>query len=507
MKCKKCNNEMREDMYFCPHCGEVNSNISIQSTELLNQYSRKLKELMQNVGKAKHTRVAWDITVDQYVTKMERLKTILSQPEFSKASGEKLISRIQNFVERCKEPEFHIAFVGTIKAGKSTLINALLGRNLASTSVTPETAVLTKFRHAKQDYIKVSFYTSVEWKQLWNSISNNADVFKKEYANLNAEAEKEEWLDHEEIKKILNNECMESEIERWTSSKHVEHYFVKEVEIGLSDFKMPEQVVFVDTPGLDDAVKYRSDVTRNYIDRANAVFACVRSDALTGGELNTLYRIFANSSDNPEKIFVLGTQWDNLNDPEKDWKDQKKEWVKYLSTENCYGNEDVARRNIVHVAAYLMNLCRDYGSLEKSEEKALMAIAIKFDIFPLDLESHLEEMMEKSNISEVDRKITQDIVPKYKEYLMRDINANYEAISREIRLFFEETKSSNEEILQTSMKSANEIRESFEKSKKELEEVQSYRERLELALNQVKANTDSRVEELCKSLEEMTKTA
>ena len=116
-------------------------------------------------------------------------------------------------------------------------------------------------------------------------------------------------------------------------------------------------------------------------------------------------------------------------------------------------------------------------------------------------------MMEKSNISEVDRKITQDIVPKYKEYLMRDINENYEAISREIRLFFEETKSSNEEILQTSMKSANEIRESFEKSKKELEEVQSYRERLELALNQVKANTDSRVEELCKSLEEMTKTA
>ena len=86
-----------------------------------------------------------------------------------------------------KDPVFHIAFVGTIKAGKSTLINALLGRNLASTSVTPETAVLTKFRSSAQDYVKVTFYSSYEWAQLWNSISNNADVFKQEYAALNAE--------------------------------------------------------------------------------------------------------------------------------------------------------------------------------------------------------------------------------------------------------------------------------------------------------------------------------
>ena len=204
------------------------------------------------------------------------------------------------------------------------MINALLGRNLASTSVTPETAVLTKFRSSKQDYIKVTFYTSEEWGQLWGSISNNADVFKQEYADLHADQEKDEWIDHEVITKTVDNANIEAEIERWTSSKHVEHYFVKEVEIGLSDFNMPEQIVFVDTPGLDDAVRYRSDVTRAYIDRANAVFACVRSDALTGGELNTLYRIFSNSGDNPEKIFILGTQWDNLNQPEKDWKLQKR---------------------------------------------------------------------------------------------------------------------------------------------------------------------------------------
>ena len=264
---------------------------------------------------------------------------------------------------------------------------------------------------------------------------------------------------------------------------------------------------------MDDAVRYRSDVTRAYIDRANAVFACVRSDALTGGELNTLYRIFSNSGDNPEKIFILGTQWDNLNQPEKDWKLQKSEWVKYLSTENCYGSAEKARKNIVHVAAYLQNLCRDYANTDMKKDRnklrTLYSIAMKLvDIMmPNEIEEHLDELMEKSNVSEVSRRITQDIVPRYKEYLMKDIVASYETISKEIKQFFEDTKASNSEVLQTSAKSADEIRASYEKSKKELEEVQAYREQLTLAINQLKANTDERVEQLCNALNEMMKNA
>lgn len=513
MKCECCGNKFADILYLCPYCGAEVSSKDVKNRELLKGYSERLKQLMKNVGTAHCNKVAWDMTVDKYVKKSEQLKMILSQPEFSSGSAEKLTNRINNFIERCKDPVFHIAFVGTIKAGKSTLINALLGRNLASTSVTPETAVLTKFRSAEKDYVKVSFYTSDDWSLLWNSISNNADVFLQEYEALGADNEKGKWLDHKEITVEPLEGSLEAEIERWTSSKHVEHYFVKEVEIGLSSFNMPEQIVFVDTPGLDDAVRYRSDVTRNYIDRANAVFACVRSDALTGGELNTLYRIFSNSSDNPEKIFILGTQWDNLNDPEKDWKQQKAEWVKYLSTESCYGNKNSAERNIVHVAAYVANLCREYDPSNKDLRKKLVSIAMKISQYddPMDivdnLEECLEEMSEKSNVSEVHRRITHDIVPKYKDYLMRDIMANYKAISEEIKTFLEETKNANQEVLETSTKSANEIRESFNKSKKELDDVQAYREQLELALNQVKINTDERVESLCKTLEEMTKTA
>lgn len=507
MKCKSCNNEVSANMFLCPFCGSAVSDSDVNNKELLLSYSEKLQELMRNIGTSKFTKIAWDATVEKYVGKMERLRMVLQQPEFSKACKQ-LMKKIDNFVERCKKPEFHIAFVGTIKAGKSTLINALLGRNLASTSVTPETAVLTMFRNSEVDYVRVVFYSAEEWLNLWNSASSNADIFKKEYASMNGDSEKNKWIGHAEIKTEVTKDNIESEVERWTSSKHVEHYFVKEVEIGLSDFNMPPEVVFVDTPGLDDAVKYRSDVTKDYIERANAVFACVRSDALTGGELQLLYRIFDNSIDNPEKIFILGTQWDSLNDPESDWKKQKKEWIKYLSER--YGSEEMAKRNIIHVAAYLMNICRDYIKLDAKTKKILMSIAMKFDYDPFSghsIEEYLEGLMEKSNVDAVKRKINNDIVPKYKEYLMKDIKSHYEALSNEIRKFFEETRTANFEVLSTSKKSADEIRKKYEKSKKELEEVLLYRQQLETALNAVRENTQKRVDELCKEIDEMVQSA
>ena len=512
MVCNNCNKEIKDYLLLCPHCGTANPTDSLKNVELLNDYANKLQNLIKSVGTAEHTAIAWDLTVDEYVKKMEQLQVIISQPEFSKNTGERLMKRIRGFIDRCKDPIFHIAFVGTIKAGKSTLINAMLGRDLASTSVTPETAVLTKFRKSKSDYVRISFYSAVEWKQLWASISSKADVFMQEYKALNADSEKDKWIGHETITKSISEDALENEIERWTSSKHLEHYFVKEVEIGLTDFNLPDQIVFVDTPGLDDAVQYRSDVTRAYIDRANAVFACVNSGQMTGPELSTLNRIFTNSGDKPEKVFVLGTQWDKMNHPVDDWKKQKNEWVKYLSMANCYGNTEIAQKNIINVAAYLANLCRNYDGNKKTM-KELYAIAMKFDEYediidiPSDVEGHLEELIEKSNVSEVMRRINLDIVPKYKDFLMNDIVANYTAVLNEIKSFFAEKREAQFEVLRDSTKSADEIRISFEKAKKELEDVSAYREQLEIAMSELKANTDERVNELCKALQEMTKTA
>jgi predicted GTPase len=110
-----------------------------------------------------------------------------------------------------------------------------------------------------------------------------------------------------------------AEIQKWTSSKSVSHYFVKEVEVGLKEFELPEGVVLVDTPGLDDVVEYRSNITRDYIDRANAVLVCVKSDALTGQEMATIYSVFSNTRYNLEKVYIIATQIDTLNRPRENW--------------------------------------------------------------------------------------------------------------------------------------------------------------------------------------------
>ena len=112
-----------------------------------------------------------------------------------------------SFGHKCVSNECQIAVVGTIKAGKSMFLNAILGREIASTYPTPETASVAKFRYsAKGDYVKVTFYTEQEWNLLWesaneaqaNSCRNDKEDFISEYNRLNAELIRPNYIDKKE---------------------------------------------------------------------------------------------------------------------------------------------------------------------------------------------------------------------------------------------------------------------------------------------------------------------
>lgn len=503
MICPNCSTTLSDDYVFCFGCGKCVKSERFTDTKAVASKEVELQKLISAVKNTKHTPIDWSDVANRYENVAEKLNTLCENSE-STEKIKRLQKRLCDFINRCQSPEFHIAFVGTIKAGKSTLINALLGKNLASTSVTPETAVLTKFRYSEKGYVKIRFYNADQWIQLWDSVKkSNADIFMKEYTALNGDGAKEKWIGHAEITKHVTEDELESEIETWTSSKHVEHYFVSEVEIGLQKFPYKQNVVFVDTPGLDDAVAYRSNVTREYIDRANAVFTCVKSDALTGPELNTLYKVFANTSYNTEKVFVIGTQWDSLNNPNDDWKKQKAEWVKYLTRESCYKSEESAHRNIIHVAAYLQNLCREYDKLSKDQMKSLMSIAMKFDIMPNELAEKISDLSEMSNVQAIHSKIEQEIIGKTQEYLIADITQNYKDICDEIRKHYSEIKDAQIDILETSEKDAESIKARYEEEKSKLDEVKQYQQQLTDTLSLVHDDTTRRVNELCKQLKEM----
>ena len=68
----------------------------------------------------------WDETVRKYATKIEQVKRVMADDILADNILPDLCADMEHFLSLCANPEFQIALVGTIKAGKSTLINALL---------------------------------------------------------------------------------------------------------------------------------------------------------------------------------------------------------------------------------------------------------------------------------------------------------------------------------------------------------------------------------------------
>lgn len=476
------------------------------SKEARQQYEEKVT-VLQKIADSNEidNRYLWDKTVQKYATKMEKVREILKTEGISDLVTSKMFKDIDAFLKRCSDAEFHIALVGAIKAGKSTLINALLGHEYASTKVTPETASLTKFKKGTTNYVKVKFYSNREWDALWKSANEaKATVFLEEYAKLDADKEKNSWLGKADNSIVCDSkEELVSEIQKWTSSKSVCHYFVKEVEVGLKEFELPEGVVLVDTPGLDDVVEYRSNITRDYIDRANAVLVCVKSDALTGQEWGTICSVFSNTRYNPGKVYIIATQLDTLNRPKENWIEQQEEWLKYLKGKSAYASLELAQKNLIPVSAYLYTLLKSYNELSEDDDKFwdLDSIIRKFRI--KDINDKYQEMLDFTGIDKLNRTIQREIVQEYKKLLIEDIVGNYEICRDSIQEAMVKVKAAQEEIINTSQGGIEEIKKKQAEYHAKYQEAEEDRKELENLLKKLKIATSQRADDLEKAIKSL----
>ena len=276
------------------------------------------------------------------------------------------------------EPDLQIAIVGTIKAGKSTFINALFEENIASTDVTPETASLTKFRYSTKNKLEVKFYNKAEWDELWESVKKSEEktktkIFRDEFESSGAENIKNDYIGaSDKIEEVSNIEELKKKVKEYTSKNSKIHYFVKELKVYLNNENMHKNVTIVDTPGLDDVVDYRSKITRDYIKRANAVIVCVDSSSLRNDEYLTITKVFENIGDDFYKVMILGTQIDNKNNPKEAWEKQIEEWKKYLK-EN-YKDADLLKNNIIGVSSYVFSNLIELENTGKCDNDAIVNI-------------------------------------------------------------------------------------------------------------------------------------
>ncbi len=167
-------------------------------------------------------------------------------------------------IPKLESERFHLVVLGEFNHGKSTFVNALLGSDVLPTGITPTTASINHVVHAAQPSARVVLTTG-----------------------------ESKYLDPAQLKE-------------WVTVAGGRASEVSFVELGYPSDLLKNNVVLVDTPGVNDLNEQRAEVTYGYVPRADAVvFLLDAGQALKDSEREFLRsRVLESARD--RLIFVLG---------------------------------------------------------------------------------------------------------------------------------------------------------------------------------------------------------
>ncbi|MDJ0594130.1 MAG: dynamin family protein [Pleurocapsa sp. MO_226.B13] len=184
---------------------------------------------------------------DEIIDNLSATAKIANRGEdFRRPLADALNERAKNVFSK---EAFRLAVIGEFNAGKSTLINALLGRDVLSTSPTPKTAAKTILRHGEQDAYRV----------IYNKNDAQGDTGDTGMINTTNLAKK--------IEGVTSDDAI-TWIKRNTESVATQ---IKQVEIWCkSDFLNRDETEIVDTPGLGSIIEEHKVVTYSLIPEMDA---------------------------------------------------------------------------------------------------------------------------------------------------------------------------------------------------------------------------------------------
>lgn len=181
---------------------------------------------------------------------------------------DKLLKKLEDIEKKLTNQSFSVGVTGIINSGKSTMLNALLKKEILGTAVVPETANLTILKYSKKGYAKVNFWNTKEFKKIQESAKEIRSIEK--FINETKEKFGNSLSDYV----TLEGRSDTIEVEKlglYTSAKksNKKCNLVKSVEL-YSDLEfLKDGVEIVDTPGLDDPIIQREEITLEYVSRCD----------------------------------------------------------------------------------------------------------------------------------------------------------------------------------------------------------------------------------------------
>ena len=219
----------------------------------------------------------------------------------------KVLHDIRNFLEAQK---FSVGITGVMNAGKSTMVNALMGKEVLGTSVVPETANLTLLQYAKKPSASVVYWNKREWEKIVTSakafdamqdfVTETVDRFPHNLESYIQEESRQEEIDV-------------GQLPAYTSAEHSgkKCNLVKYVLLKTDLLYLRDGVEIVDTPGLDDPVIQREEITKTYIARCDMLLHLMNvSQSATKKDIDFL--IDAVLYQNVSKVLVIITRADTV---------------------------------------------------------------------------------------------------------------------------------------------------------------------------------------------------
>ena len=531
--CPGCGDELSELHMLCPRCGRIHParirERGIETREKLEAVSKVFCQDNTDYS------ICWDLEARRLERVLSKVQAIADEGNLPGIT-EMLRRDLSELIVKCANPEFQIAIVGIMKAGKSSLMNALMGVNIASVNVNPETAALTKFRSNTSGYaLKVSFATADEWVALCESAKeaiatehDQADIIVEESQEDSTKSLSEmlnlpetqllstQWIGHESIRLDCNSiEELRTEVAHWTSSHSLEHLFVTEVEafIDRKVFDMPEEVVFVDTPGLQDPVQYRSDITRSYIKNANAVLIAMETKALTAEGLTTITKVLDYIGSARDKAYIIATKRDRVNSF-RECEQILDAWADHLKKAKRYQDRAEAQEHIISTTSYQYLLLRrllelsdeqvddpeaftldEYSNLESYVKRVQGKRS--YDVMRLrDKEEDRQSVLADTGIEQMKNILNKQMISHFRELKRKDLQEDYLRCRTELLSISKAAAKNNEDLLRSIREGEDALREHLAKARTDYDEAVAKNAEIRRAAEALRRSTAKRLSEL-----------